>query len=204
MCFEYIFKKNKLIFTGSTHFPTSCTPEDVHYSDERDCKSYPDYSYSYSQNPSKYIDEITYRNSQVPTQDRRHRRRLSNYSHHSNVNRGFHQISELNSLDLINQPRNIPISPTRNRQGFHSQVAVDRNDEHRSSIRKYSKSLACTPTNARLPNNMMNREDFTTYSDRAGRSQSVSQSRHRRFNSTSNWLRSYTDCNHSETNSHIS
>lgn len=97
----------------------------------------------------------------------------------------------------MNTERNFDISPTRNSQ-FYSQVAVDRSDEHRSSFRKYSKSLAGTPTNSKLPVHK-NREELPNYGERVGRSQSTSQSRHRRFNSTSNWFQFYTDCSTSET-----
>lgn len=94
------------------------------------------------------------------------------------------------------------ISPTRNRLELYSHVSMDRSDKQRPSIRKYSKSLAGTPTNSKLPVNLMNREEFPTYDTRVGRSQSISQSRHRRFNSTSNWF--YTDSSTSETQTQTS
>lgn len=208
--------------TGSTLFPN--TSEVAHFSYERDYKSYPDYSYSYSQPPlDEYIpnisDEPIYRNSRI-SQDRRHRRRLSNYSQQSNVNRTVDQFTELDSGRLY-ELRNSLISPTRNRHDFQTKIplspstrsyqrsqsiqpelfTVERNDELRSSFRSYSKSLAGTPTNSRLPmSNMMSREDFNCYANRVSRSQSSNQSRHRRFNSASNSFRYYNESASSQGN----
>lgn len=173
----------------------------MHYYDhERDYKSYPDYTYSYTQSPFEYIpDELTYRNSRITSHERRHRRRPSNYSHNSNVNRGFDQVSEIDTEKILDIQNSL-LSPIRNRHEFHSQV-TERSDELISSIRKYSKSLAGTPTNSRIPINSTNREEFTTFGNRVGRSQSTSQSKHRRFNSTSNSFRYYNDNSTSEKHS---
>lgn len=180
-------------FVGSTLFPY--TSEDEYYANDRDCKSYPDYNCSYSQYNSNVVDELTLRNTQIPIQDRRYRQRTSNCS--PNINRGFDEIFE------IDDPKNFLISPTRNRQEFYKKISMHKNDEEKSNI-KYSKSLACTPTNSRLPPNIMNRDEFITYGDRVGRSQYISQRRHRRFNSASNSFRFYKECSTSEMSSQTS